>query len=148
MALALKALARRELTEAEVAARLEARGAEAQSVATVIERLKEAGGIDDERYARLFTEDKRGLEGWGEERIRAALESRGVAGGIVDSALGSHGRDEELDRAVELLERRGEELESEAARGRAFGFLVRRGYASEVAYDAVRAVESGAGRLR
>ena len=37
------------------------------------------------------------------------------------------------------LERRGEDLRDEASRGRAYGFLVRRGYASELAYDAVQA---------
>jgi hypothetical protein len=29
-------------------------------------------------------------------------------------------------------------VDGEAARGRAYGFLVRRGYESEVAYDAIR----------
>ena len=43
-----------------------------------IERLTEAGGIDDARFARLFAEDKRALRGWGPERIEEALRARGV----------------------------------------------------------------------
>jgi regulatory protein len=140
--LALKALARRELTAAELEVRLSRRGFEPEVVRAVVERVQDAGGVDDERYARLFAEDKRRLEGWGEDRIRAALEARGVEGPLIDRALGTVTHDGELARALELLERRGEAVADEASRGRAYGFLVRRGYPSEVAYDAVRRAEA------
>jgi regulatory protein len=124
---------------------LEARGFEPEVINEVVERLEEAGGLDDERYARLFAEDKRALEGWGEERIRASLEARSVAASLIDAALADVTHAGELSRALELLERRGEAVAGEAARGRAYGFLIRRGYPSEVAYDAVRRAEAPAG---
>ncbi len=145
VAIALKALSRRELTVAELEARLEARGFEAEVVREAVERLQAAGGVDDERFARLFAEDRRRLESWGEDRIRANLEARGVATACVDSALAGLTHEGELARALDLLEQRGDELDDEASRGRAYGFLVRRGYPSEVAYDAVRRAESPAG---
>lgn len=138
IALALKALGRRELTATELERRLEARGFDADVIETVVARLVEAGGIDDASYARLFTEDKRALEGWGSERVRAALDERGVPSRLIDAALSDVTHDGEIERAVELLARRGEPVDGEAARGRAYGFLVRRGYPSEVAYDAIR----------
>lgn len=138
MAVALKALGRRALTAKEIERRLEARGFDQGVIETVVARLVEAGGIDDTSYARLFTEDKRALEGWGSERIRAALDEHGVPSRLIDAALFDVTHDGEIERAVELLRRRGEPVDGEAARGRAYGFLVRRGYESEVAYDAIR----------
>lgn len=145
VALALKALSRRELTAAELRARLEARRVDPGVVEVVVERLQGAGGLDDERYARLFAEDKRALNGWGEERIRAALVARGVAGSMIDRALAGATHDGEIQRALEQLERRGEPVADEASRGRAYSFLVRRGYGSEVAYDAIRQAETAGG---
>ena len=56
----------------------------------------------------------------------------------VEEALDADSHDEQLDRATELLERKGGDLDSDVARGRALGFLTRRGYEYEVAYEAVR----------
>ena len=110
-----------------------------------MERLQGAGGLDDERYARLYAEDKRALEGWGEERIRAALVARGVTASLIDRALTGTTHHGEIQRALAQLEARGEAVADEASRGRAYGYLVRRGYPSEVAYDAVRRAETPGG---
>jgi len=107
----------------------------------VIGRLIEEGLLDDERFARRFTEDKRDLSGWGPERIREALRDRGVAAELVDSALEGEGEDEQLSRAAVLLAERGLSCDSDAERERALRLLVRRGYALELAYEAVRAAE-------
>jgi SOS response regulatory protein OraA/RecX len=56
----------------------------------------------------------------------------------VEAALDADSMDEQLDRATELLERKGGDLDSDVARGRALGFLTRRGYDYEIAYEAVR----------
>jgi hypothetical protein len=55
--------------------------------------------------------------------------------------LAEDGTENQLERAVALLERRGAPPHDEASRGRALAFLARRGYASELAYEAVRACE-------
>src|ERR671925_604893 len=84
---ALRALKRKERTELELTEWLRARGAEEGQVEAVIAHLKELGQIDDARYAERFAEDKRELAGWGAERIREALEVRGVSGRHIDEAL-------------------------------------------------------------
>ena len=95
------------------------------------------GALDDDRYARCFTIDKRDLSGWGEERISAALIERGIDRDLAESvALESHA--DQATRAVKLLSERSEALDDDASRGRALGFLTRRGFAYEVAYDAIR----------
>jgi regulatory protein len=142
--LALRALNRRERTTAELAAWLGARDFEPAAVEAVIERLVATGGLDDARFARVYAEDKRALDGWGEDRIRSSLEARGVGSGLIEDALGSLTSEGETERAVALLSTRAQALDGDAARGRALAFLLRRGYPSEIAYDAVRQAERAA----
>lgn len=137
---ALEALSRRERTEAEIGAWLAERGFSAEQAAAAVERLVVAGALDDEAFARRFAADKRELSGWGPERIAAALSARGLERALIESAV-SEGHEAQLERAIELLARRGETPVDEASRTRALGFLARRGYDSELAYDAVRGFE-------
>jgi regulatory protein len=135
---AVAALRRKERSRAELDEWLARRGYEAGERRATLDRLEEVGELDDARFARAYAEDKRELSGWGPERIRDALLSRGVPFDAVEAALDADSLDEQLDRATELLERKGGDLDSDVARGRALGFLTRRGYDYEIAYEAVR----------
>ncbi len=135
---ALEALSHRERTCAELATWLAERGFEPADVEAALERLIEAGAIDDERFAARFAEDKRELRGWGPERIRAALAGRGLDRATIDAAVEEDGQDSQLRRALELLDGRSEVPADERSRARALAFLARRGYDSELAYEAVR----------
>ena len=138
---ALEALAQRERTSGELAAWLTKRGFESAAVEDAVGRLVESGAVDDERFATAFAADKRELRGWGPDRIAEALRSRGVETALIDSALGADGRDDQLARAISLLEDRGELPVDDRGRARALAFLARRGYDSDLAYDAVRGLE-------
>jgi regulatory protein len=132
---------RRERTVAEVRARLvKAECPEAETEAA-IEELLEQGFLNDARYARVFIEDRRTLDSWGSERIRRSLLERGIDRDVVTAAFAGEEDDggSELDRALELLGRRYPvPSEDPRERERAFGMLIRRGYDSDVAGDAVR----------
>ena len=80
---ALAALRRKEQATAELVAWLQKRGYGSDEVEAVVVRLTEIGGLDDERFASRYAEDKRELGGWGAERIRAALLARGIAPELV-----------------------------------------------------------------
>ncbi len=138
---AVGAVGQRERTAAELEGWLADRGYPAAEIAAAIARLTEIGELDDERFARRYAEDKRELRGWGADRIREALAARGLDAPTIDAALAGSDREEELTRAVSLLERRGEPAVDEPSRTRALAYLARRGYESELAYDAVRAFE-------
>jgi regulatory protein len=138
LSLALRALDRKERTVAELGSWLRARGVGSDEVEEVVDRLVSSGVLDDARYARQYAEDKRQLKQWGSERIRAALLDRGVASNDVDEALADLGPEQELELAERLLRERGAELSSALERQRALALLVRRGYDSEVAYEAIR----------
>jgi regulatory protein len=138
---ALGALASKERTVAELERWLAERGFASERIAAAIERLIEDEALDDERFARRFAEDKRELRGWGPERIRETLAGRGLEQRLIDAALEADDPEAQLERAIELLERRGEPAVDEASRARALAYLARRGYDSEAAYDAVRGFE-------
>ena len=139
---AVEAIGRRERSVAELTEWLMARGFAEEEVAEVIERLIELGELDDERFARRYAEDKRELSGWGAERIREALMQRGIDRDLIETALGSESRLDQVDRAAGLLAGRGVVLDTEPERARALAFLARRGYELEVAYEAIRRREA------
>ncbi len=135
---ALAALRRRERPTAELAAWLAKRGYGPEEIEAAIGRLAEVGELDDERFARRFAEDKRELRGWGAERIREALAARGIPAALVETALEGDSHGSQVGRARDLLARRGRPLDADADRARALGYLTRRGYEYEVAYEAIR----------
>jgi regulatory protein len=147
-------LNRRERTVAEVRSRLEKADIAPDEIEVVLAELLEFGSLDDARYAQMFTQDKRALEAWGNDRIARVLRERGVDHELVETALAEPdgaasveagaGRDwdevanGELARAVALLLRRFPAGPAEGRdRERAFGVLARKGYESEMATDAV-----------
>ena len=137
--LAAQALYQKERSRAELGAWLLKRGFEDVDIEETLARLAKIGELDDARFARRYAEDKRELSGWGAERIREALEARGVGAAEIEAAIGDSG--DELGRAIELLSRRGDALSDDAARNRALSFLTRRGYPYELAYEAIHAIE-------
>jgi regulatory protein len=144
--LALRALSYKERTESELRAWLSERGVGEAEVAEVLALLAEAGAIDDESFARRYAEDKRELAGWGPDRIRQALQARGVAREQIEAALAGDDEAKQLERAVALLESRELRCASEPERDRALRLLVRRGYPLELAYEAVRVAERASAR--
>jgi regulatory protein len=140
--LAYKALSTRERTVAELRSFLERKRVGPAAIDDAVEELRATGFLDDANYARRFAEDKRVLERWGSERIARDLHRRGIEPALVEAALGGRERADELASAVLLLEeRQPRPPRDDRERDRAWRLLVRRGYAPELAYEAVRAHE-------
>ena len=138
--LAYRALGQRERTVAELRTYLERKRVEPAAIERAVGELGEAGPLDDARFARAFAEDKRTLERWGTERIARDLRRRGVEPALIEQAVATRERDDELASAVALLaERVPAPPTDDRSRQRAWQMLVRRGYDPELAYDAVRA---------
>ena len=145
----------RDRTVSEVRRHLERRGVSEELADAAIQTLGRQGFLDDGRYAQLFVTDKRALEQWGSERIRRGLLSRGIDRQLVEAALaeapdpapGDDGEGEpvsELDRALGLLRRRFPDPPRDRRdRNRALGMLLRKGYESELALDALAAYARG-----
>ncbi|HMK91408.1 MAG TPA: regulatory protein RecX [Thermoleophilia bacterium] len=144
---AYRLLAHRARSRAELRSRLLAKGHTPEVVDGTLERLGGEGLVDDRAFAAAFVADKQRLAGWGNARIARELVRLGVAGDVISGVLPDD-HDEsgaELERARAALERRGPATAPlDRARKRAFDFLVRRGYSTAVAYQAVREWVDGA----
>jgi len=142
---AYRHLGQREHSVAELRRRLERARTEPEVLEQALAILAEQGYIDDARYARMLVEDRRTVDGWGEQRIRARLAQAGIDRDLIDHALAEGTQAGELAGATALLERRWRRPPADdRERQRAFGQLIRMGYESDVAYEAIRAHERNA----
>ncbi len=139
VAVALRALNRREHSIAEIEAKLAERDFRSEQIEEAVAELVASGALDDRRFALAFSADKRELGGWGPERIAGALAERGIPAALIEECCAGESREELVERAQGLLAERGETLQDDGSRARALGFLTRRGYDYELAYDAIRA---------
>jgi regulatory protein len=104
LAVATRALARREHSTRSLRERLLRAGIESGDAEELLEELQRLGLLDDGRFAR---ERARVLaeRGKGDAAIRFDLERAGVEGDEIEAALGA--LDPERERAARLVERRG-----------------------------------------
>jgi regulatory protein len=139
--LAYRYLNRRDRTETEIRRRLEQAGITPTTIDHTLATLVDQGVVNDSRFARLFVEDKRTLDRWGNDRISRALIQRGIDRDLIDAALvDDDSTEDELDRALELLrERFPHPPQDRRERDRALGVMLRKGYDSELAVDALAA---------
>ena len=142
--LAYRYLGQRDRTVAEMRRYLEGKRVDPAAITTTVAELREQGYLDDARYAHRFAEDRRALDDWGAERIERKLLALGVDRALVEAALGDQQAEDELDAAVALLRRRfPTPPANDRERNRALGVLLRKGYESGLAHEAVRALERG-----
>ena len=83
---ATKALARRDRSAADLTAYLERRGAGRDEAREAVERLREAGYVDDARYAAARAEQLAG-RGYGDTAVRFELDRDGVGADEVEAAI-------------------------------------------------------------
>ena len=139
---AFRFIAKRERTVAQVSARLERDDIPAPIITEVVAQMVSDGYLSDQRFAALYAEDRRVIDGWGNERIITNLREAGISSEIIESVDGSRAHADQVGDAMRVLDQRsGVKPSDERERERALGMLARRGYSLEIAYDAVRAFE-------
>lgn len=84
---AAKALSVRGYTVSELKTRLKKRAARQEDVEAVLGRLKEAGMVNDRRFAGSFAEWRRENQGMGKSRVMRDLMARRVAPAVAKEAV-------------------------------------------------------------
>jgi regulatory protein len=140
-AAALRLLARRDHFRAELAEKLRDKDFSEEEIEAAVARCAQEGYLDDERVARRFVERRAVSKGWGPRRLRLELEKRGASSEVAAAASDLGEAQEERVLAVALAKA---ELRARAgwwrlheARGRMISSLVNRGFATDVAVQAV-----------
>lgn len=135
---ALRLLASRPRSETEMRTRLAMRGFDPAAIDDEVERLRNAGLLDDDKFARAWVEDRKRLAPRGRRMLRYELLGRGIDPESADHAT----RDiDDREVAMELARARSRKVPPtsyEAFVAKVGGFLRRRGFDFEVTAAATR----------
>src|SRR5699024_3860764 len=138
---ALRLLARREHSRAELAAKLTRRGIEETEVEVTLDRLEAEGALSEARFVEQLVRTRL-RQGYGPLRIRRDLAAKGVDPGAADAEM-PFDDDEWTSRAEVARSRRfgANRPQTQVDRARQARFLERRGFA---AAHIARVLSSGA----
>ncbi|HEY1266218.1 MAG TPA: regulatory protein RecX [Candidatus Binatia bacterium] len=128
---ALRFLAYRPRSEAELRARLARAGFSPQEIEGVLAKLRGLKLLDDEAFARSFARDRIENRGYGPLRVERELRFKGVEKTVIAEVLKeSFDRERDNARARAIVERRfrGQDLKDLKTARRAVAYLRRRGY--------------------
>ncbi|WP_026146533.1 recombination regulator RecX [Zestomonas thermotolerans] len=128
---AMDLLARREHGRVELTRKLRQRGAPAELIDPVLDRLAEEGLLSEARYLESFI-SSRARSGYGPLRIREELARRGLPRPAIEAALRESGLDWRALLAETWRRRFAGQLPAEPReRARQIRFLAQRGYPQE-----------------
>ncbi len=134
---AAAALGRRARSAHELERWLLQRGFEHVDVADAVARLTEIGAIDDTQFARAFARSRALGKGMSRRRLTQELARRGVARSMADAAIADVMDEESVDERALLETAARKKLaamqgqDPETVKRRLYGYLARRGYASD-----------------
>jgi regulatory protein len=138
---ALRLLRVRPRTEMELRRRFKRNGVDARTADRIVRDLKQEGLVDDRTFARLWIEEKIAKGDCGRMRIENDLISKGIdRESVIEEIDRSFSGAKELEVAKGLaLKRlmRGGGGSSSAVRNKVYAYLLRRGFASDVATEAL-----------
>jgi regulatory protein len=139
---ALKQLARRELSEAQIRQRLSRRGFLPDDIDTAIARLRADGSLDDARVATAIARTQLSLKKRGERRVRREIEAAGIAPALAERAVAEVYGEVDADAllAAAIDRRLGtRRLDDDREMARLYRYLVGQGFESDRAMAALRA---------
>jgi len=129
---ALRWLARRELSEAQVRDRLTRRGHASNLIDAALVRLRNEHAIDDSRTAEAIARKELDIKRHGKERIRRQIERAGISSAsarrAVDAAFEGLDENALLEASLAKRLRAGEGVQDDAQFQRLYRYLVGQGF--------------------
>ena len=126
---ALRLLARREHSRAELARKLESTGFVQQDIAPLLDEFETKNWLSDRRFAESYVADHRARAG--SVKLAYDLRQRGVSDAIIEVVL-SENHDSELERAREVWKKKfGSSPTDRAEKVRQMRFLQSRGFGAD-----------------
>jgi len=139
---ALKQLARRELSEAQLRQRLSRRGFPHDDIDTAVARLRQDGSLDDARVAGAIARSQLSLKKRGHLRVLREIEAAGIASALADRAVAEAYAEVDVDALLAAaIDRRlgAGRIEDDRDMARVFRYLIGQGFESDRAMAALRA---------
>jgi regulatory protein len=139
---ALRMLARRELSEAQVRQRLGRREHDPDVIEEAIARLREERAIDDRRVAEAIARSETSLRKRGKLRVKRKIQSAGISSSVAKQALDETfaGLDADalLDAALARRLRDGRAIADDREFNRLYRYLIGQGFESDKVLTALR----------
>ncbi|GAB4130112.1 MAG: hypothetical protein Fur0040_12640 [Sideroxydans sp.] len=141
---ALRYLARREHSRAELRTKLLPYVQEGEDVEAVLDELEKKNWLSDVRAANLLVDSKRGR--FGPQRIAHELRQKGIAENLIAEAMPQL-KETELNAAREVWQKKfGSTAQDAREKARQVRFLQARGFSMDVIFKVVR--EAGRGEAQ
>jgi len=142
---ALRLLARREHSRAELARKLGQAGFARHDIEALLDEFEEKNWLSDRRFAESYVADHRARAG--SVKLTYDLRQRGVPDSVIEAVLSSN-RDSELERAREVWQKKFGAAPADAAdQARQIRFMQSRGFTSEVIRRAIQDWSEGQSEL-
>lgn len=141
--IALIALGPRAKSRGELFSHLKKRGVTEDVANAVLYRLQEQGFIDDEAFARAWSESRQRAKKLSKRMIAGELREKGISSEIIDQVCSEIDDDGERAIALDMAHRKYRpisHLDSEVIRRRVHGALARRGFSSSIINDVMREI--------
>jgi regulatory protein len=132
---ALRLLARREHSRAELVRKLEQAGFDTSDIQPLLDEFEQKNWLSDRRFAESYVADHRARSG--SIKLAYDLRQRGVSDSIIEAVL-SDSRDSEIDRAREVWKKKFGSLPADAAeKSRQMRFMQSRGFTFDIIRRAI-----------
>lgn len=148
----LRLLTDRARSRAELAQSLAKKGYTPDIAERTLDRLAHVGLIDDASFAEQWVHSRHTYSGKGKQTLALELRRKGIEQDIASQALSQISRDDEHERATELVRRKlrtlavpADPAERDKIVRRLVGMLARRGYGQSLAFGVVKAELDHAG---
>jgi regulatory protein len=132
---ALRMLARRELSEAQVRQRLARREHDEADIDEAVTRLRQERAVDDARVAEAIARSETAVRKRGRLRVTRKIESAGIASSTakqaVDEVFGALDPDALLESALAKRLRLGKAIADDREFNRLYRYLVGQGFESD-----------------
>lgn len=139
--LALRILASRAMSSGKLLERLVQRDIERSVADAIVQRVIDAGYLNDQEFAASAIERLRTRKKLGDGALRQELVKLGVRSADAEEALREHAADDATELALAAARERAPRLRSldrQTAERRLLGFLQRRGHGGSIASRAVK----------
>lgn len=103
----------------------------------VLERLKEHGWLDDQRFAVQWVENRAAFRPRGKMALAQELKQRGVQSAVIEQAVQELNEEEMAYQAAQKVLGRYKNLDRQTFQRKLHDFLLRRGFAYEVVLPTV-----------
>lgn len=136
---ALRLINYRDRTSSEIRRRLLGSDFPEKTVVEVVDQLKRAGLLDDEKFSRDWVKSRTASKPMGKLRLVHELRARGVDARLVEKAVESVDGETERQLAHSLASRKLDKMDAgdPTTRTRLISFLRRRGFGWEIASEVV-----------